>query len=130
MMDRLQLNREVRGEGDDAILVLSASGYIDASNVDDFETEVEQSIDDHSNPKIVVSLHGVEYINSSGLGVLISASQKLSGAGLFCLAEVPEKVARIIRLLGFGDVVDMYDSVDAATKFIAERETQSSEAEN
>jgi len=118
-MDRLQISRDLKGEGDSAILVLSAKGYIDASNVDEFETEVNVAIDEEGHQRIVVSLAGVEYINSSGLGVLISASQRLSESGFFGLAEVPEKIARIVRLLGFGDVVRIFDSVEAAVTEIS-----------
>jgi anti-sigma B factor antagonist len=113
-MERLQITRDLKGEGDSAILILSANGYIDASNVDDFETEVNTAIDVQGHQRIVVSLAGVEYINSSGLGVLISASQRLSADGFFGLAEVPEKIARIVRLLGFGDVVRIFDTVERA----------------
>tara|TARA_B100001013_G_scaffold228678_1_gene140210 strand:- start:710 stop:1159 length:450 start_codon:yes stop_codon:yes gene_type:complete len=117
-MEQLTVNKDLRGEGEQAVLVIGASGYIDASNVDKFEAGVEEAIKDQSNNCIVVSLDGVEYINSSGLGVLISASQRLSEGGGFCLAQVPDKIARIVRLLGFGDVVHIYESVDEAVEMV------------
>ena len=112
-MERLKIEQEVRG-AETPVLILSTDGYIDASNVDEFEDQMNQAIDDQGHQRIIVSLSGVEYINSSGLGVLISASQRLSDSGFFCLAEVPEKIARIVRLLGFGDVVRIYETVDQA----------------
>jgi stage II sporulation protein AA (anti-sigma F factor antagonist) len=113
-MDMLDITRKTLGQGDQALLVLRVSGYIDASNVDQFEGAVHRAIDEQGHRRLVVSLQETQYINSSGLGVLISASQKLSGQGYFALAAVPAKIVRIIRLLGFADVVAMYATEDDA----------------
>jgi anti-anti-sigma factor len=121
-MERLKIEQEIVGEGEQSVLVLTSNGYIDASNVDEFESQFNDALDGDGRQSVVVSLEGVEYINSSGLGVLISASQKLAADGFFCLAAVPEKIARIVRLLGFGDVVKIFDTVDQAVAAISEGE--------
>jgi len=113
-MDRLTVEKQTIGEEPDSVTVLSLSGYVDASNVDEFEVQVEQVTDGAGPRRVVVSLQGLEYINSSGLGVLISGNERLSERGAFCLAAVPRKIERIIRLLGFGAVVRMYDTVEEA----------------
>jgi anti-anti-sigma factor len=122
-MERLRIEQKTVGEGEQAVLVLTSNGYIDASNVDEFESQFNRALHDDCRQNVVVSLEGVEYINSSGLGVLISASQKLATDGFFCLAAVPEKIARIVRLLGFGDVVRIFDTVDQAVAAISDGET-------
>jgi len=122
-MERLKIEQETIGEGERAVLVLTSNGYIDASNVDVFESQFHEALRGDGRQNVVVSLEGVEYINSSGLGVLISASQSLAADGFFCLAAVPEKIARIVRLLGFGDVVKIFETVDQAVAAISDGET-------
>ena len=65
--------------------------------------------------KVVIDLAKVEWVNSTGLGILISAltSMKNSG-GELRLANVTEKIHSLLTITKLVTVFDSHDSVDSA----------------
>lgn len=64
---------------------------------------------------VVLDLSGVSFIDQTALGVVVGARQRLvAGGGELRLAGVQQKVARVIALLGLGDALPSYPSVEAA----------------
>ncbi len=65
--------------------------------------------------RIVLNLQELEYITSSGVGVIAAAYTSARRAGKrLCLAAVPSKVQRVLDICGVFDAVDHYDSEDEA----------------
>lgn len=109
-MDRYTFQSETTGE-DGKFLVISVSGHIDASSVDDFSQSMDAAIQKYPDCSIIIPLSKLDYINSSGLGVLIQASQTL---GNLALVAVPTKIQRIMQLLGLAALVTGYDTLEEA----------------
>ncbi len=66
---------------------------------------------------IVLDLEGVEFVNSSGLGMLIGGASTLKNAGgKLKLAHASEKIRTLIKITKLTPVFEHYDSVNAAVE--------------
>jgi anti-anti-sigma factor len=64
---------------------------------------------------IVVDLASVPFMDSTGLGVLVAASNRATAGGkAFVLARPQQIVRNALRLVQVDTVIDVYDSLDAA----------------
>jgi len=70
---------------------------------------------------VVIDLHGVKWINSSGLGVLMAAMTTLKNAdGQMKLANVTEKVESLLMITQLMRIFKTYDSIDRAISAMSE----------
>jgi anti-sigma B factor antagonist len=66
--------------------------------------------------QVVVDLGRVEFLDSTGLGVLVGALKRLRGVdGELSLVCAQERLLKIFRITGLDRVFTLYESVDAAT---------------
>jgi len=67
--------------------------------------------------KFVIDLSQVEWMNSTGLGILISGITTLrNNEGELKLANVTEKIKSLLVITKLASVFDAYDTVDEAIK--------------
>ncbi len=72
--------------------------------------------------KVVIDLHGVKWINSSGLGVLMAAMTTLKNAeGQMKLANVTEKVESLLMITQLMRIFETYDTIDRAVSAMSEK---------
>ena len=65
--------------------------------------------------KVIIDLAEVEWMNSTGLGILISGVTTLRNSeGELKLANVSEKILSLFEITKLAKVFDTYDSVDNA----------------
>ncbi|GAA2385879.1 STAS domain-containing protein [Dactylosporangium salmoneum] len=65
---------------------------------------------------VVVDLSRVEFLDSTGLGVLVGALKRLRAVnGSFGLVCSHERLLKIFRITALDRVFSLYDTVDAAT---------------
>ncbi len=77
--------------------------------------ELVRSELDRGHPRLVVDLAGVEKLDSSGVGEIVSAFVTTRGtAGGLVTANLSSKVRRIFELTELDRVIPIYDSVEAA----------------
>jgi len=70
---------------------------------------------DQGKKNIVVDLAKVKFMNSSGLGMLISGFTTVkNGGGIFKIANATEKINSLLVITKLITVFDHYDSVDEA----------------
>jgi anti-sigma B factor antagonist len=70
---------------------------------------------DNGKTRVVLDLAGVQFINSSGLGLLIGGATTLKNAGgALKIAGASEKILALIRITKLGSVFETYPSVSAA----------------
>lgn len=66
---------------------------------------------------VVIDLSSVDFIDSTGLGVLMGAAKRVrSAGGDIRLVSVGSRLADLIELTRLDRVLDVFDSVDAATE--------------
>jgi anti-sigma B factor antagonist len=65
--------------------------------------------------KIVVNLEDVEFLDSTGLGVLVGALKRLrSHDGELSLVCTQQRILKVFEITGLTKVFAIYDSVDSA----------------
>ncbi len=99
------------------VTVLSLSDkIIGASDSALLNDKIHELVDANSK-KVVLDLSGVQWINSSGIGTLISAMTALHNAGGHLkLASVPDKIKSILTITKLTSVLEIYSTVDDALK--------------
>lgn len=66
--------------------------------------------------RVVVDLGRVEFLDSTGLGVLVGAHRRLrAGDGSLSLVCPHERLLKIFRITGLDSVFEIHDSVERAT---------------
>jgi len=121
-MDRLRTSTESETHHGSEVVVVHVDGFIDGSTVDDFSKELNRCVSDVLDSEavgLIVSLSRVTYINSSGLGTLVFANKALAQKKRFAIANVPQKIARIVELLGVDEHLPIYDAIGDALEDIA-----------
>jgi anti-sigma B factor antagonist len=66
-----------------------------------------------TNTKLVLDMKGVEYVDSSGFGALLSILRNAkNNDSQFKICNVSNDVMELVKLLQLHNVFDIYDSVD------------------
>jgi anti-sigma B factor antagonist len=87
---------ETRDEGQ--VRVLKLSGELDVASSADLERSVRE-VSDYD--RLVVDLSDLEFIDSTGLSVLVAAHHQAVAAGHeFCVVQGPPQVQRLLALTG------------------------------
>jgi len=72
---------------------------------------------DEGKKNIVIDLAGVKFMNSSGLGMLISGFTTIkNGGGAFKLAKATEKINSLLVITKLITIFENFDSVEEAVK--------------
>lgn len=99
----------------DGIVVLEPSGKImggpDASLLNDKLHELIEK----DSLKVVIDLSGIEWMNSTGLGILISTYTTLRNHdGQLKLAKITDKIQSLLVITKLVSVFETFDSVEEA----------------
>jgi anti-sigma B factor antagonist len=94
--------------------VIAVSGEIDVYSAPRLR-EALISLVDAGNYTLIVDMEGVEFLDSTGLGVLVGGLKRVrahdGGIDLVCTQG---RILRIFRITGLSRVFNIYDSVDEA----------------
>ncbi len=98
----------------DEARILHINGYINAHTVHEFEKSV-QSVLDERYYRILINCKDLQYINSSGLGVLMGVIEEIQeNDGFLYLSNMNETVFNIFDTLGFTHLFKVFDSEEEA----------------
>ncbi len=99
----------------DDIVILSLSGKImGGPEASEISGKINQLIDD-GKLKIIIDLGEVEWMNSSGLGILIDAVTVLKkSSGALRLTNVSERISNLLKITKLNTVFAISDSLDEA----------------
>ncbi|MBN1465372.1 STAS domain-containing protein [candidate division KSB1 bacterium] len=105
---------------DGSVLIIELSGELmGGPEADEFRSIIDNAIKNEKN-RVVVDMGKVNWMNSSGLGMLMSALTNLRGSGGdLKLANMTDRVRRPIQITRLDSVFDEYDTVkDAVSTFV------------
>lgn len=107
MTEGVIMNLSVRINEDSNLKVLEVSGEIDAYTAPELKESLMPLVKE-SGKQIEVDLEDVQYMDSTGLGVFVSAlkASKESGSH-FTLKNVQERVCRIFEITGLSEIIDI-----------------------
>lgn len=94
---------------------ISVTKRLDASNVANFKSEALTCLDGDS-PGLVISFEETDFLDSAGLGALVSILKTASQMGRkkIALAALSSQVRQIFELTKLYRLFDIYDTVDDA----------------
>lgn len=98
------------------VTVLTVRGEVDVYTAPRLrERLVELASEGHY--KIVVDLEGVDFLDSTGLGVLVGGLKRLrSHDGDLYLVCTQHRILKVFEITGLTKVFSIFDSVDAASQ--------------
>jgi anti-anti-sigma factor len=100
---------------------LAVSGELDLPHAGEVETQMNELIADDAKT-IVVDLMGVSFIDSAGLGVLLSATKALRAVGgELVLAADDRRILRLLEITGLDRVMRVEPSFVEAVQYVVER---------
>jgi stage II sporulation protein AA (anti-sigma F factor antagonist) len=103
------------------ILVVRLRGELDHHAVEPLRDEIEQSLENTHYRGLVLSFQGIDFMDSSGLGLILGRYRTLSArGGRMALCEVNSNLRKIFELSGIFKVVPVYASENIALKAIKE----------
>jgi anti-sigma B factor antagonist len=96
--------------------VLEVGGEVDVYTAPRLRERLVELVDAGAR-NVVVDLGGVEFLDSTGLGVLVGAMKRLRVAhGRFGLVCSKEALLKIFRITALDQVFPIYPTVEAATQ--------------
>jgi anti-sigma B factor antagonist len=114
-MTRSEDNMELNGriEGADVLVLELREDNLDASNVREFRDAAQSLM--HDRTRVVLDMAGVKFVDSSGLGALISCLRQANGRkGDFRLCEMSRTVRALFELMRMHRVFNIHDTRAAA----------------
>ena len=109
----MQISQNVNKE----VLVLTLEGdLMGGPDSEEFRQVVDQAIEEEQT-NIIVDMSNVSWMNSAGLGMLISALTSLrSSGGDLRLANLNDRLRRPLQITKLDSVFQEYETVESAIK--------------
>jgi anti-anti-sigma factor len=117
-MKDVRIQRESRSD----VEILRLTGALDMYTFPRLEAVIGSCFSEN-HPRIIIDCANLDYIGSAGLGALVGfAKQAREKQGDVKLLHVPQRIFKIIELLGFTKVLTVHPSeADALAGFHADK---------
>jgi len=106
----MEFNR--RDEGN--ITIISLSGRLDLSNGNELKEKVKEALGENRT-SIHINLHEVEFVNSSGLGALVSIMKEVRlQRGRLTLSDMADYVREVFDITQLSHIFEIYPTEEEA----------------
>lgn len=95
-------------------LIIQLSGELLFTNASEIKEEIKAQIQS-SDERLVLDLSELEFIDSSGVGVIISLLRRMEGERVIIASPQP-KVARVFEITRLEKIVPIYATLEEALK--------------
>jgi anti-sigma B factor antagonist len=94
--------------------VLAVSGEVDVATVPRLREQLHALVAE-GNQRIIVNLDGVDFLDSTGLGVLVGALKRVrsNDGDLFLVCTQP-RIRKVFEVTGLTKVFSLFDTVEDA----------------
>jgi len=107
-----------------AVAVLTPKGYLTGGDETDELERAIKALSDAGNKYLVINLGETQHLNSTALGVLISAhSNYVKRGGQMKLCSVDKRIENIFVITKLSLVFDVYPNEEQAIASFAEKES-------
>ena len=104
------------------VLGFDSGEMLDCDVASDVRSQAMRLLDSRSD--VVVDLSNLEFVDSAGLGVLVSLYRRVTGRGRrIVLAKPQPYVMRVMRVIRLDRVFELFPDVDAAAHALREVES-------
>ncbi|MEM1249723.1 MAG: STAS domain-containing protein [Acidobacteriota bacterium] len=97
----------------DVLMVKLETPRLDAANAVDFREALADFVD-QGHAKIVIDLESVEFVDSSGLNVIISTLKRMGRRGSLSLTSPQPPVSSLLNLTRLDRVLNIFSSSEQA----------------
>ena len=98
----------------DGTSVLSVKGELDFYAAPQLREQLV-ALSDPPDRVLVVDLDGVDFLDSTGLGILVGGLKRFrSGGGDLVLASIHPRVLKVLEITGLTSVFTIHDTLDTA----------------
>jgi len=111
----MQIHQSKVGE---VLIVRPLEKRIDAATATEFKEKMSDWIG-AGNRRMVLNPMEVDFIDSSGLGSIVSSLKKIGGEGDLVICVVKETVMSLFRLTRMNRVFDIFSSEDEAVRALS-----------
>jgi anti-anti-sigma factor len=95
--------------------IVELSGELDIAGAPQLRSHLRVIVRDRDPERLVLDLAGLDFIDSSGLAVLVWAHRSLSERGnLLCLVAPRPLVRKVLRITGLVDRLNVHPTIEAA----------------
>lgn len=99
----------------DVVVAVIPGEELDASNIKEFKASVESLLE--SNTKVVFDLSELQFVDSSGCGVLLSCLRNMNGSGGdLKLCSVTKPVRALFELIRMHHIFDILNTKEEAVR--------------
>jgi anti-anti-sigma factor len=96
------------------VAVIAPTGELDLSGAAVLQAEIDRLVDDGELAGVVLDLRGLEFLDSSGLRLVVLADMQAREAGRrFALVRGDETVHRVFEITRMSDRLDFVDGPEA-----------------
>lgn len=115
---------EYQIEKKDQYILVNLSGVLIGSDQSTDLADEVQGLIDQGTQNVIVSLAGIETMNSTGLSVMISILTKTRNAGgEVVITDVPQKVNELMVITKLNTVFTVAESVEEAIELLKKEES-------
>jgi anti-anti-sigma factor len=104
---------KVRSEEQDGVLVIAVEGELDMNTAVELERELEGPVGAAKAP-LLIDLSRCEFIDSTGIALIVRAWQALDRDGRFALCGVGDQVKRVLDITGLEETIPTHPSREQA----------------
>jgi stage II sporulation protein AA (anti-sigma F factor antagonist) len=102
-----------------AWIVARMSGELDLSSAAGFRERVDLELRRAGVPNLILSLRGLEFVDSTGLGSLLGRHRQVtSSGGRLILTDIPPKVMSMIEMAGLASVLSIARTQEEALRLL------------
>lgn len=108
---------EIKSYNKNGIKILKLKGNLMGGPDATVLHEKLHSLLDEGVKKVILDLEKVEWINSSGLGILISAMTTMrSSGGNLKLSNIPDRIRNLLSITKLDKIFESYNSIEEAVE--------------
>jgi anti-sigma B factor antagonist len=94
--------------------IVDVAGEVDVHTAPELDAVISSLIAE-GNPRVIVDLSSVEFLDSTGLGVLVKALKRVRETdGSLDVVASADRITKVFRITGLDAVIGIYASVDDA----------------
>ncbi len=109
---------DVREETADGVFVLTLDGEFDLSSAPNVRGALDAAVDAGTR-KVVVDMLACNFVDSTGLGVLLHTAKRIEGEGGMAIACVDEQIRRLLGLTMIDRTIPVFSSREEALASLA-----------
>jgi len=105
----------IADSADSTTKVVSLTGELDESSMEALKVQLDPILNDVNVKRVLFDLTNLEFINSKGIGYLVSVHTHLSkDQRVLMIAAANQEVMDVISLVGLTTIIKYFDTVESA----------------